>query len=234
MKEKIIWITGASSGIGKELALKFIQEGYKVAVSSRNEQKLQNIFYEFEVLHQAIIKPIDVKSKSDIQKTAKFLCEKYDVLALITNAGITTFKEAKDTDLDTIDEIISTNLTGAIYLIQSILPYFIERNHGTFLNILSVAALKIFTASSAYAASKSGLLTYTKVLREELRNNNIKIINVLPGATATPIWPDNALKKYSEKMMLPKDLAEAVFTLFKLDKSVVPEEVVFRPLTGDL
>jgi short-subunit dehydrogenase len=110
----------------------------------------------------------------------------------------------------------------------------IEQKQGTIINILSVAAETVLTKSSIYAASKAGLQAYTKVLREELRENNIRIINVLPGATRTPIWPNSALEKYGERMMSPAELAKFIYQVYSINSNLVPEEITIRPIKGDL
>ena len=110
----------------------------------------------------------------------------------------------------------------------------IERQSGTIINILSVVTQKVFTSSSAYTASKSGLLGYTKVLREEVRDKNIRIINVLPGATATEIWPNEVIRKNSDSMMDAEKIAKLVFKLYSERSNMVIEEIILRPLKGDL
>jgi short-subunit dehydrogenase len=110
----------------------------------------------------------------------------------------------------------------------------INNNSGTIINILSVVTEKIFTKSSAYSASKAGLLAYVNVLREEVRANNIKVINVIPGATKTPIWHPKAIEKNSERMMSPKEIADIIYDLHLLEGIMVPEQLTLRPIQGDL
>jgi len=109
-----------------------------------------------------------------------------------------------------------------------------NKNSGTIINILSVVTEKIFTKSSVYSASKAGLLAYTNVLREEVRTNNIKIINVIPGATKTPIWHPKAIEKNSERMMSPKEMASVIYEMHSLNGIMVPEQLTLRPIQGDL
>jgi short-subunit dehydrogenase len=78
------------------------------------------------------------------------------------------------------------------------------------------------------------LLAYTNVLREEVRKYNIKVINILPGATKTPIWSSEMLNKYANKMMSPEDLALFIYSVYDLDSSLVTEEITIRPICGDL
>jgi NADP-dependent 3-hydroxy acid dehydrogenase YdfG len=110
----------------------------------------------------------------------------------------------------------------------------ISRNSGTIINILSVVTQKLFTNSSAYSASKSGLMAYSKVLREEVRNKNIRVLNVYPGATKTSIWPNNVLEKYSHRMITPEEIAKVVYQIYIQKSNVVTEEILLRPIQGDL
>lgn len=234
MKDNITWITGASTGIGKELAYVFNENKKNIAVTARREELLKNIMKECSSNAQVLPIKMDVADSKSVFETEKKISQKFNIDCVINNAGVTSFTKAEDDSIEQIDEIINTNLLGSIYIIKSVLPNMIKNKKGTIVNILSAAAVKIFLQSSAYAASKSGLLTYTNVLREELRNYNIKVINIIPGATKTPIWPNSALEKYSERMMLPKDVANLIYNLTVLDKNMVPEEIVLKPIKGDL
>jgi short-subunit dehydrogenase len=235
MENEIIWVTGASSGIGKELALKIARSGKNVAVSARNAEMLEKLKESAKDGKDLIkIFPCDIASLQSVTDTEKKISKEFNIAALFNNAGVTSFKPAADDTIEEIQKIINTNLLGAIYTIKSVLPAMIKANRGVIVNTVSVVAKKIFTASSAYSASKSGLLAYTDVLREEVRKNNIKILNVLPGATKTPIWPNSALEKFSERMMTPADVASVIMNLYGEDGTAVPEEITLRPLKGDL
>ncbi|MDP2037382.1 MAG: SDR family NAD(P)-dependent oxidoreductase, partial [Ignavibacteria bacterium] len=93
---------------------------------------------------------------------------------------------------------------------------------------------KLFVGSSAYSASNSGLLAFTQVLREELRDKNIRVINVSPGPTATEIWNEKILAKHSERMMSADAIAKLIYRLYEEKSNLVTEEVVLRPVTGEL
>jgi NADP-dependent 3-hydroxy acid dehydrogenase YdfG len=231
-KNDIIWVTGGSSGIGKATVEELIANEYYVAASSRRVSALDELKNKFN--DQLLIAPMDVSKSNEVIAAYQSIESQFKVNCLINNAGITSFSEASKNSFAESDEIINTNLLGAIYAIQAVLPGMIERNEGTIINILSVAAIKVFENSSVYAASKAGLLAYSKVLREELRDNNIRVINILPGATKTPIWPNDALEKFSGRMMNPADIAKLIVDILNIKGNMVPEEVVLRPTKGDL
>lgn len=191
--DKVIWVTGANSGIGKSIALKFLQNGHKVVASARREEEIKKLFNEDGVNEEnLIVTPLDITDAGKIESIYNYLREKYLFVGLINNAGISNFQNAADNSIAEIKSIIDTNLLGSIYMIKTLLPSMIAAEEGRIINILSVVTSKIFTSSSAYSASKAGLEAYSKVLREEVRENNIRITNIYPGATKTPIWPNKA------------------------------------------
>lgn len=231
----IVWITGASSGIGKALATEFALNKSLVAASARSKDALRRLKKEINDSKKELeIFPLDITNYNQVQETADKISADYKINCLINNAGATTFKLAIDNTIEEIKEVIDTNLCGSIYAIKSVLPKMIEQKQGTIINIISVAAETVLTKSSIYAASKAGLQAYTKVLREELRENNIRIINVLPGATRTPIWPNHVLEKYSERMMSPAELAKLIYHIYSIKSNLVAEEITVRPIKGDL
>ncbi len=227
MKNKVIWITGGTSGIGKATAEIFAKKNFNVIVTSRTNTKFSAKDSLIEYL------TLDVKENLDVEKVVKKISSKGEIDCLINNAGIATFNSVAETSINEIENIINTNLLGAIYSIKAVLPQMIEKKRGTIINIISVVAKKIFINSAAYTAAKAGLEAFTNVLREELREHNIRIINIYPGATATSIWHPKVLEKYSNLMMEPKHIGKLIYDLYKT-KFIVPEEITLRSINGDL
>jgi short-subunit dehydrogenase len=232
---KVIWITGASSGIGKSLAIEFLENNFIVIGTARriellNELKIQlgekgKYFEPFK---------LDLSNSSSILKFYSEISKQHKIDCLINNAGLTSFNKSYDDSIEDIESIINVNLLGSISAIKAVLPEMMEKKSGTIINILSVVTQKLFTASSAYSASKAGLMAYTNVLREEVRDKNIRVINVSPGATATSIWPEKVLNQHSERMMEPKQLANLIFKIYSEKGNLVVENIFVRPITGDL
>lgn len=230
-----VWITGASSGIGKAAAMEFARTGCKVIVSSRRISSLEKINTDLKKEKLKVeIMPCNVASSANVVQTVKKITETNKINCLINNAGVSTFKPAKENSLQEIKDIINTNLLGSIFTIKQILPHMIKNGGGTIINILSVAAIKVFEDSSAYSASKMGLLGYTNVLREEIRGHNIKVVNILPGATETPMWPKGIRESKSDEMMKPEDLAQLLVWIFLQKRNMVTEEITIRPIQGDI
>lgn len=234
-KKNIVWITGTSSGIGRALAVEFAKNNIFVIGTARRLELLINLQIDLGE-HRINFEPhqLDVTDKTAISLFYKNILPNYKVDCLINNAGITSFKKAMDDSIEDIENILRVNLFGSIYTIKTVLPDMLERQSGTIINILSMVTQKIFTSSSAYTASKSGLLGYTKVLREEVRDKNIRVINILPGATATEIWSNEVIRKNSNSMMDAESIAKLVYRLYSEKSNMVIEEIILRPLKGDL
>ena len=235
-KEKSgIWITGASSGIGRAAAIEFAKTGAKVFVSGRRVAELERINTELDSDKISVeVFPCNVASHTNVDQTVKKILLNSQIDCLVNNAGITSFKLAEDNSVNEINDVIQTNLLGSIYAIKAVLPQMIANGGGTIINILSVVTKKTFTKSSIYAASKMGLLGYTNSLREEVRKHNIKVINVIPGATATSIWSKEIRNQFSDRMMTAEDIARVLVWAFLQKENLVTEELLLRPIEGDL
>lgn len=234
-KKDGIWVTGASSGIGRAVALEFAKVGCNVFVSARRAQELERLKDEAGKAGDNIFPfPCNVASSTNVDQTVKKIINEFDLTCLINNAGVTSFKHAADNSVNEINDIINTNLLGSIYSIKSVLPTFIKNEGGTIFNVLSVVVKKTFTRSSVYAASKMGLLGYSNSLREEVRKHNIRVINIIPGATETSMWSQEVRKEKSEVMMNPESIARIIVSTYLQKDNMVTEEIVIKPITGDL
>jgi len=236
IKEKNgIWITGASSGIGKSAAIEFAKIGFKVFASSRRVSELERLNLELDDQKLSVeVFPCNIASYQNVEQVVKKITTNNKIDCLINNAGITSFKLAEENSINEINEIININLLGSIYTIKSILPHMIANGGGTIINILSVVTKKVFTKSTAYSASKWGLLGYTNSLREEVRHHNIRVINIIPGATETPIWAKEIRNQHSDRMMSSEEIARVMVWAYLQKENLVTEEIVLRPIQGDL
>lgn len=235
MSKGKIWITGASSGIGRETAIEFAKIGCDVFASARRItelERLQNELKEDKLNIETI--PCNVSSFQNVDQSYKKISSETGIDCLINNAGVTSFKLVEENSVNEINDIINTNLLGSIYTIKSVLPSMIEKNGGTIINVLSIVTNKILTQSSAYSASKSGLLAYTNVLREEVRKYNIKIINIIPGATETAMWSRDMRSEHSHRMMSSSEIARLIVWLYLQKGKAVVEELTVKPIEGDI
>lgn len=232
----VVWVVGASRGIGKEIAAQFARLGCRVCLSGRNAAGLRSAARRIALLGgHAVAVPCDITKLHSIRLAAINIKKHIgEVDVVVNNAGITVFKSFLDTSLDEFMDILSTNLYGQIACLKTILPSMVRRKRGWVFNILSTAAVKTFKGSAAYTAAKAGMHGLSRVLREELRPFNIKIVDVFPGPTATSMWSSGSRKKHGHRMMTAKGVAESVVCLYQLPPHVVPEEIVLRPIKGDI
>jgi len=230
--KKTIWITGASKGIGLAIVKKFYSGDWNVVASSRN---IEENFEKLDIGDFPLPINCDVSNELDVQNTVEKIYDKFGRIdVLVNNAGIGIFKNISDTTYEDFIVQINTNLLGTFLCSKNVISHMKEQGKGIIVNIISVAAIKPFVNSGSYGASKAATLMLSRVMREELKQYNIKVISIIPGATATDIWNPKVLEKYSEKMMKPEDVADVVFSTINQPDNVITEEVILRPITGDL
>jgi NADP-dependent 3-hydroxy acid dehydrogenase YdfG len=233
--ERIVWITGASSGIGRAMAELFASKRDKVIASARTESALLE-------LRQSILSQggscealaCDIGSESSVQSAARKITASFGGIdALINNAGITSFEDFAHTSTEEFDRVVGTNLRGTFLTTKAVLPLMAEQQKGLILNIISYTTKEVYTRSSAYAASKAGVEAMMNVLRAEVRRKGINIVNIYPGAVATGIWPESQRQQYADQMLKPAEVARIVYEISIQPRSVMVEECVIRPRGGD-
>ena len=234
--DKNIWITGASSGIGYELSLILSQVKCNLLLTSKQPEKLMKVATTMKEDAKVYAFPTDVADTSAVNDAFEFIVNEVGFPnILINNAGIYIGKPFVDTTIEDFDAQINTNLKGYFNTTRLVLPAMIEQKGGAIVNIVSVTAIESFKNCAVYSASKAAVLSMMNGIREEVREHNIKIINVIPGAVATNIWNEDMLNKYRHKMSTPKDIAEVVINALQLcssDASMV-ENIVIKPQCGN-
>jgi short-subunit dehydrogenase len=233
---RVTWITGASRGIGRALADIFTSRGDIVIASARTESKLNELCRQISAARGTCeIMTCDVQSEASVFETAKKILELHGRIdVLINNAGVTYFREYLDTSIEEFDHVINTNLRGTFLTTKAVLPAMIQNQNGLVLNILSFVVKEVYTKSAAYSSSKAGVEAMMNVLRSEVRRHGINIVNVYPGAVSTPMWSQNQLEKFKNKMLTPKQVAEMLYQVSIQPPSLMVEEIVLRPQSGDL
>ena len=236
MKEKkVVWITGTTEGIGKELAMKFAQDNIVVCSARRKAKLIQEVKAIVKSGGEAVAMECDISSERDVKRTVSSILKKYGKIdCLINNAGVTAFKLFTESTAKDYDYIMDVNLKGAFLCIKAVLPRMIKRKSGHIINILSVAAITTFEYSSLYAASKAGLKAMSEGIRKEVRKDGIKVTNIMPGATVTPMWDKDFRDKNKNRMMKAEDVAWLTLDVFNQPKSLVTEDIVVRPIKGDV
>jgi len=179
--------------------------------------------------------PCDVRNPPQIEsaiRRGRNEAGEFDVV--VNNAGVTVFKEFVHTSLLEFEAIVDTVLRGTFLITKKVLPAMIQRKRGSIINVISFAAKTTYTGSAAYSAAKVGVEAMMRVLREEVRGKNIRIINVFPGAVLTPMWSRKHRQSLGGLMIPAEHFAKVVCDAAGQPSSLNIEEIVIRPTVGDL
>ena len=206
--KKVIWITGASSGIGRALAIKFANEGWIVAASARRENLLQELTKINENIYSY---PLDVTNIEQCKIVFKSIVEKFkDVEISIFGTGIHDPKSEKKFNLEKIRRIMEVNYFGTMNSINSVYNYYNHKKSGQISIVSSVAGYRGLPAAGAYCASKSALTSFTESLHFEMKKKNVRISLVSPGFIKTPMTDKNDFPMPMIKS--PEFAAEQIYT----------------------
>lgn len=231
---KIAWITGAGRGIGRATAIAMAQAGAKVVLCSRSQGEIYSVAEEIRLANgKALSIACDISKGKEIAGLMKRVRNEWgNIDILVNNAGVAVFEKILSSSEKDWDAMMAVNLKGAFLCTQAVLGPMIERKSGEIINIVSVAGRKGYYNCGAYCASKFGLYGFTEVLRMETRKHGIRVTAVMPGATDTDIWGNADVDR--SKMMRPAQVAQTIVSVCCLPPEVMPEEIVVRPIGGDL
>ena len=186
---KKIWITGASSGIGKQLAIKFAKEGWQVAASARRENLLKDLNNLNPNIHSF---PLDVKNENGAKNIFQNIIEKFKTIDIsVFCTGIHDPESEKHLNSKKIREIMETNFFGTLNCIMAVDTYFRERKNGHISIVSSVAGYRGLPAASGYCASKSALTSLAESLYFDFKRHNVRVSLVSPGFIKTPMTDKN-------------------------------------------
>ncbi|MCW3123242.1 MAG: short-chain dehydrogenase/reductase [Flavipsychrobacter sp.] len=229
-------ITGATQGIGKAIAEKLLSEGYAIAICSRNNDNLKAAAAAWNEQYPTasiITYSADLSNKEEAGAFGDVVLSNFDTIdLLVNNAGMYlpgTIADEPDTLLETM---IGTNLYSAYHLTRKILPAMKRQKAGHIFNICSIASLRAYPNGGSYSISKYALLGFSDNLREELKEYNIKVTAICPGATYTLSWEGSDVPP--ERIMEAGDVAEMLWSASKLSPQANVEQIVMRPVKGDL
>lgn len=221
LQGKYALITGGGRGLGKATALAFAQEGINVAITGRNESKLIETVKEIEAFGvKAAYKVFDIANYDEVAAAiAQLNTEfgKFDIL--VNNAGIAAFGSLVDMDPKTWVDIVNTNLLGTYFVTKAVLPQLIEMNEGDIINVSSTAGVNGAATTSAYSASKFGVIGLSDSLMREVRKNNIRVCTLMPSTIASDMSKELKLTDGDpDKVLQPEDFAELIVANLKLPR----------------
>ncbi len=219
LTQKTAFITGAGKGIGRATALALANEGVNVGLIARTKEDLVNLTRTIKSLRGQVAYAVaDISDLVQVEQAVAKLTEALGPCdILINNAGIGIYGSMLEMDPKDWKHVIDVNLMGMYYVTRTILPQMIEKNRGDIINISSSSGLRGTVGTSAYSASKFGVLGMTESLSQEVRKHNIRVFALTPSRVVTDLThKEGETAKEKEKFMQPEDLAEYMVAQLKL------------------
>lgn len=216
-------VTGAGKGIGKALALALAKEGVHVGLIARSEKDLEQIANEIRAIGvKATYHRADVSNRHEVEIAVQHIQKKLGAIdILINNAGTGKFGKFLELTPEEWEYQIKVNLLGVYYVTRAVLQEMIERKSGDIVNVSSTAGLRGAVLTSAYSASKFGVMGLTESLMQEVRKHNIRVTAMAPSTVVTDLAiQSNLINNNEEKLMHPEDFAELVIAQLKLNRRV--------------
>ncbi|MCB9251273.1 MAG: SDR family oxidoreductase [Flavobacteriales bacterium] len=231
-----VLITGGSKGMGRSMVELFAKNGNEVATCSRNLKDLEDLKKDIFNKYQnrnIYIDTLEATSKEDVQRFGKKVLLEFgcpDIL--VNNTGIFLTGQIHNEEDGLFEKQMNTNLASSYHLTRVFLNDFMKRRSGYIFNICSIASITAYAGGGTYTMSKFAMLAFSKVLREELMDFNVRVTAVLPGATRTSSW--DGTEHPVERFIQPEDIAKLIYDFANSPETMVVEEVIVRPLKGDI
>lgn len=236
-ENKVVFVTGGSRGIGKEVALKFADEGYDVVVNYVSDKTdVEGLKKEFEEKGvKSLILKADVSKSEEVENVVKEIIENFGKIdVLVNNAGITKDNLLMRMSEEEFDRVLEINLKGTFLVTKAVTKYMIKKRTGSIINLSSVVGVSGNAGQCNYAASKAGIIGFTKSIAKELASRNIRANVVAPGFIATDmtdVLPDNVKENIYGQIPLKrmgeaKEVAELIYFLGSKNSSYITGQVI--------
>lgn len=188
-KNKVVWITGASSGIGEALAYTFAKHGAKLILSARRSEELERVKASCNLQDEhVLVLPLDVADTNKAAGLAQQALDRFGKIdILVNNAGISHWTKVKDLSLDVVKKVLDINFLGGVALTQAVLPGMLEKKAGQIVVISSVLGKMAVMKQGAYVASKHALQGFYDTLRLEVAQEGVQVLLVCPGFVRTNV-----------------------------------------------
>jgi len=242
IKDKVVVITGASSGLGEATARLLAREGAKLVLGARRLDRLQALAKELFLAGDAAVQ-IDVTKCEQVRRLVDRAVQSHGRIdVMFNNAGLMPQSPLERLKIDDWDRMIDVNIKGVLYGIAAALPYMKQRKAGHFINVSSVAGHKVRAGGAVYAATKHAVRALSEGLRQEVKPYNIRTTVISPGAIATEL-PNSiteadlseSFHKFYEEFAIPADsFARAVAFAISQPDDVDINEILLRPTRQEL
>jgi 3-oxoacyl-[acyl-carrier protein] reductase len=231
LENKVAYITGGSKGIGYGIAQVLLQQGMKVAITSRNIDAANEAARSLSSdASKVLALQSDVSDATSEAKAVQQVIEKFEQLdVLVANAGVGHFASIEDLTAAQWDEMIDTNLTGVFNSVKASIDA-LKKTKGYIITIASLAGTNFFKDGSAYNASKFGLVGFSQAIMLDLRQYGIKVTTIMPGSVATH-FNDHTPSDADAWKIQPEDIGELVLDLLNMNPRTLPSKIEVRPTT---
>ena len=228
-------VTGASRGIGRSIAEHFAAEGAHLFLCSRNMDASAK--WQQDLMEKHDINITAFNADLGIEAEAKRFGEQllkatHQIDVLVNNTGIYEPGSIYNEREGQLEHMLNVNLMSAYHLTRSLVPAMIKQGSGHIFNICSIAAIKAYPNGGSYSISKWALAGFSKNLREEMKEFNIKVTTVHPGAVYTSSWEGSGID--TKRIMEVEDVSKMIIAASKLSAQACVEEILLRPQLGDL
>jgi NADP-dependent 3-hydroxy acid dehydrogenase YdfG len=236
LETQVALVTGAGRGIGRAVALALAREGAAVVLAARTRAELAAVAAEIrEMGGRALAVPTDVTQDAAVEALVEQTVGELGRLdLLVTAAGVATFGPVSGAKPADWDAMLAVNLRAVMVCCRAVLGPMIRQHRGMIVNVASVAATRPIPGAAAYAATKAGVVAWSRVLAEEVRGEGIRVGVVLPGAVDTPLWDAIANAPDRRRMLTPDDVARAVAWMATMPAGATLEELTLLPAGGVL
>lgn len=215
-------VTGAGSGLGKELAFLFSKKGYHLLLVGRTIEKLARAKQEIEALGgNADILSLDISDNEAVGSKLSEVNERYQLAGLVNNAGVGHFGPFTEMDDTQIKEMLETNVWGTILMTKAILPFLSQNGEGRIINIISTAGLRGKVNEAVYVASKFAVRGFTESLQKEYEGAGIKFNAVYMGGMDTPFWDESTHVSDKSRFRTAKEVAEMIMDQIDQDSIII-------------
>jgi NADP-dependent 3-hydroxy acid dehydrogenase YdfG len=240
--DKIVFISGATAGIGKACAEIFAKNEYHVIITGRRNERLIQIKNHLENLYQTEILPLcfDIRNKMEVEQTIRQLPDKWKKIdILINNAGLASgLAPIQQGDISDWEVMIDTNIKGLLYLSRAIMPLMIENKKGHIINIASIAGKEAYPNGNVYCATKHAVDALSRAMRIDLLPHGIKVTNIAPGLVETEFSlvrfkgdAERAKQTYTGlKALEATDVAEVIYFAANRPAHVNLNDIIITPL----
>ena len=230
-----IVVTGGTKGIGRAIIDTFASQGFNIITCARNAVDLNMLRTELHSKYPSLevfISTCDMGDKKQVKEFATAIKNKFDTIdILVNNAGLFIPGSLMEEAEGVFETMMNVNIAGTYHITRELMPLIKNSEAAHIFNICSTASITPYSNGGSYCISKFALLGFSKVLREELKTQNIKVTSILPGPTLTNSWAGTSLP--NTRFMLSEEVAEAILGCYKLKNTVV-EELLMRPQLGDI